>query len=370
MSDSRLAQVAAHGQSVWIDLLSRDLVHSGALKKRVDELSVTGLTSNPSIFQKAIAGGGDYDDQIRESLEQTDDPREVFLELAVEDVRDPCDVLRPVWDATGGGDGYVSLEVDPGLAHDERATIDQAVDLHGRVDKPNLYIKIPATKPGIPAIEDCLARGIPINITLIFSLARYREVVAAYIRALGRFGDSGGELSKLTSVASFFVSRLDTEADRRLEEIGNTDLQGKLGIANARLAYRHFEETFSGSDWDELANAGAHVQRPLWASTSTKNPAYRDTLYVEELVGPHTVNTMPLETLEAFGDHGEVRGDTVREDVEEAEALIGDLADAGVSYDDVVEVLEQEGVQKFADAFDELIEGINARRGELARTAS
>jgi transaldolase len=370
MANAKLAALAARGQSIWIDLLSRELVASGELAEMVADKSVTGLTSNPSIFQKAIAGGGDYDDQIRELLSQTDDPREIFFALAIEDVRAACDVLRPVWERTNGLDGYVSLEVDPGLAFDTQATFEQAVDLHQRVERPNLYIKIPATKPGIPAIEDCLARGIPINITLIFSLARYREVVAAYIRALGRLGDAGGDLSKLVSVASFFVSRLDTEADRRLEEKGNTDLQGKLGIANARLAYRHFEETFAGEDWDELANAGANVQRPLWASTSTKNPAYRDTLYVEELIGPHTVNTMPLETLEAFGDHGEVRGDTVREEVEEAEALIGDLADAGVDYDDVVEVLEREGVEKFADAFDELIEGIQARRGELARSAS
>jgi transaldolase len=368
MAETRLAQVAAHGQSVWIDLLSRELVHSGELKKLVDDFSVTGLTSNPSIFQKAIAGGGDYDDQIRESLEQTDDPREVFLQLAVEDVRDACDVLRPVWDATGGADGYVSLEVDPGLAHDERGTIDQAVDLHGRVDKPNLYIKIPATVEGLSAIEECIARGIPINVTLIFSVERYRHVAAAYQRGLTRLQLDGGDLSKVTSVASFFVSRLDTEADARLEAVGNTELQGKLGIANAKLAYRHFEELFAGAVWERMEAAGASKQRPLWASTSTKNPAYRDVMYVEELIGPHTVNTMPLETLEAFADHGEVRGDTVLEGVEEAEALIDRLASAGVDYEEIVQKLEVEGVQKFADAFDELIEGIQARRGELAAT--
>ena len=368
MAESRLAQVAARGQSVWIDLLSRDLVHSGELKKLVDELSVTGLTSNPSIFQKAIAGGGDYDDQIRESLEQTDDPREVFLELAVEDVRDACDVLRPVWDATGGADGYVSLEVDPGLAHDERATIDQAVDLHGRVDKPNLYIKIPATVEGLSAIEECIARGIPINVTLIFSVQRYQHVVAAYQRGLTRLQLDGGDLSTVTSVASFFVSRLDTEAEARLEAIGNAELQGKLGIANAKLAYKHFQQLFSGAVWERMEAAGASKQRPLWASTSTKNPAYRDVMYVEELIGPDTVNTMPLETVEAFADHGEVRGDTVLEGVEEAEELLDRLAAVGVSYEEVVQKLEVEGVQKFADAFDELIEGIEAKRGELAAT--
>jgi transaldolase len=368
MAESRLAQVAARGQSVWIDLLSRELVHSGELKRLVDECSVTGLTSNPSIFQKAIAGGGDYDDQIRASLEHTDDPREVFLQLAVEDVRDACDVLRPVWDASGGSDGYASLEVDPGLAHDAHATIDQAVDLHARVDRPNVYIKIPATAEGLPAIEECIARGIPINVTLIFSVERYQHVAAAYQRGLTRLQLDGGDLTAVTSVASFFVSRLDTEADARLEAVGSTELQGKLGIANAKLAYRHFEELFSGPAWERMEAGGASRQRPLWASTSTKNPAYRDVMYVEELIGPDTVNTMPLETLEAFADHGEVRGDTVLEGVDEAGALLEALAAAGLDYDEIVQKLEVEGVQKFADAFDELIEGIEAKRGELAAT--
>jgi transaldolase len=368
MADSRLAQLAAHGQSVWIDLLSRELVRSGELERLVEEYSVTGLTSNPSIFEKAIAGGGDYDDQIRASLEHADDPREVFLQLAVEDVREACDVLRPVWDATHGADGYVSLEVDPGLAHDERATIDQAVDLHARVEKPNLYIKIPATVEGLPAIEECIARGIPINVTLIFSVQRYEHVAAAYQRGLTRLQLDGGDLSEVSSVASFFVSRLDTEADARLEDAGNTALRGKLGIANAKLAYRQFQELFAGPVWERMEAAGASKQRPLWASTSTKNPAYRDVMYVEELIGPDTVNTMPLETLEAFADHGEPRGDTVLEGVEEAEAVLDALAAAGVDYDEIAEKLEVEGVQKFADAFDELIEGIEARRGELAAT--
>jgi transaldolase len=292
----------------------------------------------------------------------------VFLQLAVEDVRDACDELRPVWDATGGADGYVSLEVDPGLAHDERGTIDQAVDLHGRVDKPNLYIKIPATVEGLSAIEECIAQGIPINVTLIFSVQRYQHVVAAYQRGLARLQLDGGDLSKVTSVASFFVSRLDTEADARLEAVGNTELQGKLGIANAKLAYQHFEQLFAGPVWERMEAAGASRQRPLWASTSTKNPAYRDVMYVEELIGPATVNTMPLETVEAFADHGEVRGDTVREGVEEAEALLDRLAAVGVDYEELVQKLEVEGVQKFADAFDELIEGIEARRVELAAT--
>jgi len=368
MAESRLAQLTERGQSVWIDLLSRELVHSGELAKLRDHYSVTGLTSNPSIFQKAIAGGGDYDEQIRACLEETDDASEIFLRLAVDDVRDACDVLRPVWDETGGEDGFVSLEVEPGLAHDDRRTIDQAVDLHGRVDRPNLYIKIPATVEGLSAIEECIARGIPINVTLIFSVQRYQHVAAAYQRGLTRFQLDGGDLSTVSSVASFFVSRLDTEADAQLERVGNTELQGKLGIANAKLAYKHFQELFAGAVWERMEAAGASKQRPLWASTSTKNPAYRDGMYVEELIGPDTVNTMPLETVEAFADHGEVRGDTVLEGVEEAERLIDKLAAAGVDYDQVVEKLEIEGVQKFADAFDELIEGIEARRVELAAT--
>ncbi len=363
---TRLATLHAQGQSIWIDLLSRHLVQSGELQRLIDEDSVTGLTSNPSIFQKAISQGSDYDAQIRRCLQETDDPRQIFFELAIEDVRAACDVFRPVWDESDGRDGFVSLEVDPGLAFDTQGTFDQAIDLHDRVDRPNLYVKIPATKEGLPAIEDCIARGVPINITLIFSLERYREVVTAYQQGIARLHAGGGDLGTVTSVASFFVSRIDTEADARLDALGNTELQGKLGIANAKLAYKHFQEAFAGSEWDSLAAAGASVQRPLWASTSTKNPAYRDVMYVEELIGAETVNTMPLETLEAFRDHGEVRGDTVVEDVAGAEQLLSDLATAGVDYDDLVAKLEADGVQKFADAFDELISGLESRQGELA----
>jgi transaldolase len=366
VAESRLDKVAAQGQSIWIDLLSRELVASGELQRLIDEDAVTGLTSNPSIFQKAISSGGDYDAQIQELLEETDDPHAIFTALAVADVQAACDVFRPIWERTNGADGYVSLEVDPTLASDTKATFEQAVELHGKVDRPNVYIKIPATVEGLSAIEDCIAGGIPINITLIFSLERYRNVAAAYLRGLARLQTDGGDLSKVHSVASFFVSRLDTEADARLEALGNTELQGKLGIANAKLAYKEFEEIFSGPVWDRLAAAGATAQRPLWASTSTKNPAYRDVMYVEELIGPDTVNTMPLETVEAFQDHGEVRGDTVRDGFEEAEAFLRELAAAGVDYDDIVGVLETEGVKKFTDAFDELIAGIEARRGELA----
>ena len=366
MAKSRLQKLAERGQSIWIDNLSRQLVHGGGLQKLIDESFVTGVTSNPTIFQKAISQSDDYDDQLRALLETTDDPREVFFRLAEDDVRDACDVLLPVWERTNGVDGYVSIEVDPWLAFDTEGTFEQAIALHEAIDRPNLHVKIPATMAGLPAIEDCIARGKSINITLIFSLERYRAVVEAYLRGLERLVAGGGDPSKVASVASFFVSRVDTETDKRLEALGNTTLQGKLAIANAKLAYRHFEQTFSGPRWDFLAGKGASKQRPLWASTSTKNPAYPDVLYVEELIGPDTVDTMPPETVEAFADHGEVRGDTVREGVAEAERLLDELSAVGIDYDDVVETLEDEGVRKFADSFDELIDGIRAKRGELA----
>ena len=366
MGKSRLAELAARGQAVWIDNLSRELVHGGGLQRLIDEDSVTGVTSNPTIFQKAIASGASYDAQLKSLLAETEDPRAIFFALAIDDVRDACDVLRPVWERTAGHDGYVSLEVDPGLAYDTEGTFEQAIELHARVDRPNLYVKIPATEPGLPAIEDCIARGKSINVTLIFSLDRYRAVVEAYLRGLERLVAAGGDPAGVTSVASFFVSRVDTETDKRLEALGNTELQGKLAIANARLAYMHFVEAFGGPRWEFLAGKGALKQKPLWASTSTKNPAYRDVLYVEELVGPDTVDTMPPETVEAFADHGEVRGDTVLEGWPEAEQLLVALRQAGIDYDDVVSVLEAEGVQKFADSFDELLGGIRAKRGELA----
>jgi transaldolase len=366
MARSRLHRLAEAGQSVWVDFLSREFVHSGELARMIEEDAVTGLTSNPTIFQQAIAKGTDYDDELSGYLESDLDDVEAFFRLALTDVRDACDVLRPVWEETGGDDGLVSLEVDPGLAYDTIGTFEQAVSLHEQVDRPNVLVKIPATRLGLPAIEECIARGRSINITLIFSLDRYAAVVEAYLRGLERLVAGGGDPSKVASVASFFVSRLDTEADRRLDALGNTALQGKLGIANAKLAYRHFERAFAGERWTFLAAKGARKQRPLWASTSTKNPSYRDVLYVEELVGPETVDTIPRETIEAFADHGEVRGQTVLEGLDEAEQVLAELGRAGVEYDDVVETLEAEGVQRFADSFDELLEGIRAKRGELA----
>ncbi|HZQ82885.1 MAG TPA: transaldolase [Gaiellaceae bacterium] len=366
MAKSRLHELAARGQSVWFDTLSRELVKSGELKRMMKDDAVTGVTSNPTIFQKALSSGDAYDEDMKKLLEETDDPAEIFFSLALQDIRDACDTLKPAYDASNGADGYVSMEVLPGLAYDTEGTFDQVRYIAKEVERPNLMIKIPATVPGLPAIEDAIAHGTSINITLIFSLDRYKAVVEAYIRGLERLVAGGGDPSKIASVASFFVSRVDTEADKRLEALGKPKLEGKLAIANAKLAYEHYLEAFSGPRWEFLEGKGATKQRCLWASTSTKNPNYRDVIYVEELIGPETVNTMPLETIEAFQDHGEVRGDTVLERVDEAHKLLGELAKAGVDYDDVTDTLEAEGVQKFADSFDEIVESIRAKRGSLA----
>jgi len=366
MNKSRLGELSEHGVSVWIDSLSRGMLETGELERLLEEDAVVGVTSNPTIFQKAMADGDRYDEQLREVLKHEDDPTEIFLRLAIDDVKNACDFLRRVWDEGGGQNGYVSLEVEPGLAYDREGTFEQAMRLHEEVDRPNLFVKIPATEPGLGAIEDCIAQGKSINVTLIFSLERYRAVVEAYVHGLERLVEAGGDPSTVASVASFFVSRVDTEADRRLEEKGNQALQGKLAIVNAKLAYQHYLEAFSGPRWEALASRGATPQRCLWASTSTKNPAYRDVIYVEELIGRDTVNTMPAETIAAFQDHGEVRGETLLEGIDEARALLDELREAGVDYDDVVETLEREGVQKFSDSFEELLDGIRAKRAELA----
>ena len=365
MARSRLHELSEHGVSVWIDSLSREMLEKGELKRLIQEDAVVGVTSNPTIFEKALSTGDWYDEQLRAELEHTDDTKQVFFALAVEDIKRACDVLRPVWDRTNGIDGFVSIEVDPDLAYERDATFAQAQELHELVDRPNVYIKIPATAPGVGAIEDSIAAGRAINVTLIFSLERYAEVVEAYIRGLERLVAAGGDLTYVVSVASFFVSRVDTEADRRLEEIGRTDLQGRLAVDNAKLAYQHYLGAFAGPGWDALAAAGARPQRCLWASTSTKNPAYRDVLYVEDLIGQDTVNTMPLETISAFQDHGVVR-DTLTEGVDEANGLLPELEAAGIDYDDVTETLEHEGVQKFSDSFAHLLSGIDAKRAVLA----
>jgi transaldolase len=371
MPDTPLHQLAAAGQSVWIDFLSRTFVQGGDLRALVDE-GVRGVTSNPTIFQSAIAEGDAYDEQLREVLKTETEPKEVFLALAVDDIRGACDILRGEWDKTGENarDGWVSLEVDPNLAHDTEGTIEEAKRLHALVDRPNLFIKIPATKAGLPAIEETIAAGIPVNVTLIFSLQRHREVADAYVRGVQRFADAGGDLSRMASVASFFVSRVDTEADRRLDEAGGHDeLKGTLAIANAKLAYQSYKEIFADEQWEALRAKGASAQRCLWASTSTKNPEYRDVIYVEELIGSDTVNTMPRETVEAFQDHGRVEP-TLERDVEGARRTLQAFADAGIDYDDVVETLEREGVEKFAKSFQQLFADVEAKRDALVGTTA
>jgi transaldolase len=365
MATTPLQQLAEHGQSPWIDYLSRPFVLDGDLAGLVAD-GITGVTSNPTIFQGAIAEGDSYDDQIRELLESgTTEPKEIFLAVARDDIRNALDILRDVYERTDGVDGRVSLEVDPNLANDTQATIDEAKRLSKMVDRPNLYVKIPATPEGLPAIEESIASGIPINVTLIFSLERHREVAEAYVRGLERLAESGGDVSKVPSVASFFVSRVDTEADKRLDEAGGHDeLKGTLAIANAKLAYVTYQEVFSGERWEKLEAKGAKKQRCLWASTSTKNPEYRDVLYVEELVGPDTVDTMPRETVEHLNDHGKVR-ESLTEDVDGAREIMRKFADAGIDYDDVVDTLEREGVEKFAKSFRDLFSHIESKRDAL-----
>ncbi len=368
MAKSKLHGLAELGQSVWIDSLSRGWLKTGDLARWMDEDALTGVTSNPTIFQKAMSEGGWYDEQLRDVVKEENDLKEIFLQLAITDIEEACDLFRSVWDEGDGKDGYISMEVDPNFAYDTSATIEEAARFHDWVERPNLYVKIPATAPGLPAIEEMIARGRNINVTLIFSLERHREVAEAYIRGLERLVEAGGDPKPVASVASFFVSRVDTEADKRLEAIGTDEalaLRGKLAVANAKLAYQAWKELFSGERWDTLAARGATNQRCLWASTSTKNPEYRDVLYVEELIGPETVNTMPLETIEAFQEHGEV-AETLTQGVEDALSLMGELAAAGIDYDDVVETLEREGVQKFSDSFADLRKGIVARTRAVA----
>jgi transaldolase len=368
MPDSNLHKLSALGQSVWLDYLSREILQTGKLERLMREDAVVGVTSNPTIFQKALAEGDYYDEQLREIVDSGEtDPKEVFLQLSSRDIAAACDLLRKAWDEGRGLDGYASWEVDPGLAYDRDGTIAEATRLHEWIDKPNLYVKIPATQPGVGAIEEMIAAGKNINVTLIFSLDRHKEVMDAYIRGVERLVESGGDAATVHSVASFFVSRVDTEADKRLDAIGGdaTRLKGKLAVANAKLAYQNYVEAFSGERWEALEQKGATKQRCLWASTSTKNPEYRDVLYVEELIGADTVNTMPEETIVAFQDHGRV-AETLTQGVDEARKLLDDLRDAGIDYDDVTDTLEREGVQKFTDSLDQLKEGIQAKRGALA----
>ncbi len=362
---SPLHRLSALGQSVWVDFLSRESIRGGHLQQLLDADAVVGATSNPSIFQKAMSAGSAYDEQLRELSATGLDAREAFWRLAERDIKDACDLFRPIWDSGLGRDGYVSLEVDPGLAYDTLATCREALRLHETIDRANLMVKIPATKPGLAAIEDVIAKGHSINVTLIFSLRRYAEVAESYVRGIERLVAAGGDPREVASVASFFVSRIDTEADRRLDELGgHDDLKGRLAIANARLAYQHYREVFEGSRWEYLAGKGATPQRVLWASTSTKDPAYPDTLYIDELIGPDTVNTMPEETIAAYQDHGRPEP-RLASSVADARKLFEQLAGAGVDYDDVTDTLEREGVEKFSAAFDELIASLHEKQGAL-----
>jgi transaldolase len=372
MSDSSkpLEGLSELGQSVWIDNLSRESIRGGHLKELIDDYSVVGATSNPTIFQKAMSQGDAYDEQLSELAEKGVDLESSFWALAQQDIQDACDLFHPVWDGGGGKDGYVSLEVDPRLAYDTLETYREAIRLHEEVDRKNLMVKIPATKPGLAAIEDVISKGRSINVTLIFSLTRYAEVAESYVRGLERLVAEGGDPSVVASVASFFVSRIDTEADRRLDELAGADpgaaeLKGKLAVANAKLAYQRYRHIFAGPRWEYLAGKGATPQRVLWASTSTKSPDYPDTLYVDELIGADTVNTMPEETIRAFQDRGTPRA-RLTEGVADAQAVFERLEAAGVDYDDVTDTLEREGVEKFEASFQELLDSLGAKLGSLS----
>jgi len=351
----RLAELSAAGVAVWLDDLSRERLASGSLDRLRREQHVVGVTSNPTIFAKALAGTDVYAGPLRELAVRGLGVDEAARMITTYDVRWACDVMQPAYDATGGVDGRISIEVDPRLAYQTEATVAEAKALWWLVDRPNLFVKIPATEAGLPAITEALAAGLSINVTLIFALERYEQVMDAFLTGLERARDAGHDLSTIGSVASFFVSRVDTEVDQRLERLGTGEsLRGKAAVANARLAYQRYQRVFTSDRWRALADAGARPQRPLWASTSVKDPAYRDTGYVEQLIAPGVVNTMPEQTLRAYADHGQTRPDTVTGAYQDAQRVIDQLAGLGVDYDDVVAVLEREGVEKFEASWLEL----------------
>ncbi|GGX79520.1 transaldolase [Streptomyces minutiscleroticus] len=370
MTDA-LKRLSEEGVAIWLDDLSRKRITSGNLAELIDQQHVVGVTTNPSIFQKAISQGDGYDQQLSDLAARRVTVEEAIRMITTADVRDAADILRPVFDATDGQDGRVSIEVDPRLAHDTKATVAEAKQLAWLVDRPNALIKIPATQAGIPAITEVIGLGISVNVTLIFSLERYRLVMDAYLAGLEKAKERGLDLSKIHSVASFFVSRVDTEYDKRLDALGTDEakaLRGKAALANARLAYEAYEEVFSSDRWAALDRAQANKQRPLWASTGVKDPAYKDTLYVDELVAPNTVNTMPEATLEATGERGEITGNTIAGRYDEARADLEALARLGISYDEVVQQLEDEGVQKFEDSWTDLLKSTEAELKRLAPT--
>ncbi len=370
MTDA-LKRLSDEGVAIWLDDLSRKRITSGNLAELIDAQHVVGVTTNPTIFQKAISQGDGYDQQLTDLATRRVTVEEAVRMITTADVRDAADILRPVYDATDGQDGRVSIEVDPRLANNTAATVAEAKQLAWLVDRPNTFIKIPATLAGLPAISEVIGRGISVNVTLIFSLERYRAVMDAYLTGLEKAKEAGIDLATIRSVASFFVSRVDTEIDKRLEKIGTDEakaLRGKAAVANARLAYQEYEKVFSSDRWAALDKAGARLQRPLWASTGVKDPAYPDTLYVTELVAPHTVNTMPEATLQATGDHGQVTGDTIRPGYQQARADLDALAAVGIDYDDVVRVLEEEGVEKFEASWNDLLKSTEAELKRLAPT--
>ena len=375
-----LLQLKTQGQSVWYDTIDRVQLVSGLFKRLLDEDGIVGVTSNPTIFQKSISHGDAYDEQMTQFIKQRKSTSEIYEALVIKDITTVADMLRPIYDRTNRQDGFVSLEVSPDLAHDTERSLSEARRFWKMVDRPNLMIKIPATPEGIPAVQQALTEGININITLIFSLDSYREVADAYISALEDRNAEGKDISHIASVASFFVSRVDTLVDQLLEDkIKATSdsaeqqklksLEGKAAIANARLVYQEFTRIFHTPRFETLKHSGAHVQRPLWASTSTKNPAYRDVLYAEELIGPDTVDTMPLETIENFRDHGRVSR-TVENDIQQAKDVFAALEKVGIHYDQVTKQLQDEGVQKFAGSFHELFQGIESKKQVIQERTS
>jgi transaldolase len=372
---SRLHTLHEQGQSVWLDYIRRGIIDSGELEGMIREHDLRGVTSNPSIFEEAIGKSDDYDDELESLAAQGAEAGEAFETLAVDDIQRACDLFRPVYDAADGHDGMVSLEVSPLLASDTQRTVDEARRLWKRVDRPNLMIKVPGTDEGIPAIEQLLSEGINVNITLLFSLAGYERVMEAYLRGMERRAEAGQPLERVASVASFFVSRVDSAVDAELEKIVKEggpnaekakSVMGRAAIDNAKMAYLRFTQVFSGERWERLKARGARVQRPLWASTSTKNPAYRDVIYIEELIGPDTVNTIPLATIEAFADHGETRR-TVDTDLDRARGELATLQELGIDLDAVTDRLQVEGVEKFAKAFNQMIQTVGEKLGRVAQ---
>ena len=361
-----LREIEAHGQAIWIDNLHRALLEEGTLRRLIDEDGISGVTSNPTIFEKGMGHSDRYDDAFREVAADTTDPQEIFEALAYRDVRDAADTLRPVFDQTDGRDGYVSFELPASLAFDADDSVEAALRHRDALDRANVLIKVPGTEPGVEAFEELTGRGVNVNVTLLFAVERYREVAEAYLRGLERRVEADESVEDAASVASFFVSRVDGKVDDVLEGTGREELRGRAAVANAKLAYAAFQEIFSGERWERLQRAGARVQRPLWGSTSTKNPDYPDTLYVDELIGPDTVNTMPDATIEASRDHATPER-TVDRDVDEARELMRELEEAGVDLDDIVlRQLVDEGVQAFAESYDSLLETLETKARELA----